>query len=127
MQSFDLNHQPSRLQFALEMYNLASVLKDREGDKANKKVKGLRDTVNHYSKNYNLPTFYSGKGKRKRSRADDAGRSGGGQGPAHGSGSTANQLEAHGYKLVPDSFEDEHGTWEPLITVQPRNCFLISH
>lgn len=105
------------------MYHLASVLKDRKGDKASKVVEGLRDNINRYSRNYDLTTFYSCKGKRERSGDDDAGRSGNGPEPALGSGSTA-QLEAHGYKLVLDSFEDKGGTREPLITVPAQKSFL---
>jgi len=106
------------------MYNLASVLRDRKGDKAEKAIKQLQKTVNNSSKYYNLASFYTGKRKRKRSGADDAGRSGRGPGPA---GTAADQLEAHGYKLVQDSFDDEGGTWEPFIKVQPGTCFLIWH
>ena len=40
-------------------------------------------------------------------------------------GSGAHQLKAHGYEMVPDSFEDESGgIWERLIPVPLRNCFL---
>lgn len=127
LRSFDLNAQLGRVQFALEMYNLASVLEDRKGDGARNVVEELRSTINYYLKDYKLGMFCSDKGKRKHSHTDDQGRYGGGPGPTHGDGGTAYQLKVHGYKLVLDSFEDEGSTWEPLITVQLRTHFLILH
>ena len=93
----------------------------------------LRQTVHNYKKDYGLRTFRStktktkGKRKRKRSYADDGSQSGNGQGPARdgGSGSVAYQLKAHGYEIVPDTFEDESGgIWERLPLVRLRNRFV---
>ena len=55
--------------------------------------------------------------RSKRPAIDDYGQSGGGPSPAHDGSGTSHQLEEHGYNVVPDSFEDEHGTWEALIKV----------
>ena len=129
MQSFELSDPVGRIQFALELYNLGSMLK-HEGDNliTSDAVSKLRTTVQQYKKDYCLPTFrsrQSTKGKRKRSHSDEGDQTVGGRGSARHSGSAAHQLQAHGYGLIPDSFEDESGgLWERLIQVRTRNCFL---
>jgi len=131
MQSFDLNSRADHVRFALKMYNLVFALK-RESvhGQTDAAVKAFRSIVHDYKEHYDLSTFYSDapKPKRKRghspSRGDQEGGSGGGRYPARHSGSAAHQLKAHGYELVPYSFEDESGgIWEHLIQV-PRNCFI---
>jgi len=101
------------------MYNLGSALEGEDGDNTLEAVKELLEATNAYASSKNLKTFcsHTGAGKRKRSATDDDGRSGDGSGPAHDGGGTAHQLEEHGYKVVPDSFENEDGTWEALIKV----------
>jgi len=129
MQCFDLNSPADRVRFALEMYNLASALKRESVDgQTNAAVEALHTTVNDYKEDYNLTTFYSDARKRKRSsrsRGDQEDQSGGGRYPARHSGSAAHQLKAHGYELVPYSFEDESGgIWEHLIQLPPHICVV---
>ena len=116
MKSFNLTTQLGRVHFALEMYNLASALKDKGVDEhTNEVVAGLRDAIFDYKTHRDLPTFTSKTGKRKRSHTDQGGRSSGGYDPAYGGGGAAHQLKVHGYELVPDSFKTNGGTWEPLV------------
>jgi hypothetical protein len=88
--------------------------------------RSANSTVHDYKKDSNLKTFCfnNALGKRKRSTTDEGDQSTSGQSSVC-YGSTARQLIAHGYEIVPESFEDEKGDlWEPLIPVRPRNRFL---
>jgi hypothetical protein len=130
MKEFKLTDRIERLQFALELYNLASALQREVTDNmTNRALLRLLNATDDYKKGYNLKTFRStketkGKGKRKRSDTDEGGRSGDAQSLGD-RGSVANELEAQGYKVVSDSFVDERGgLWETLTPVRPRNCFI---
>lgn len=130
MKRFTLTDRIERLQFALELYNLASALRHEATDNmTNGALLQLLNAIDDYKKGHNLKTFRStnetkGKGKRTRSDTGEGGQSGDAQRPGD-SGSVANELKAQGYEIVPDSFVDERGgLWETLTPVRPRNCFI---
>jgi hypothetical protein len=97
-----------------ELYNFASKLNEEDSANTKDVIEELKETVKGVKDEYKLPSFTSFIKRTK--KEDDSQRQ-----PSkryRGDGSAGDQLQAHGYKVVPETFEDESGgLWEPLVKV----------
>ncbi|KAH8993175.1 kinase-like domain-containing protein [Lactarius akahatsu] len=102
------------MQFALELYNLVSALDvETEDDGTKRGIREFAVDLRKLRQDGKLPTF-TGKSKNRRSHdgENQAGPS------AHG-GATE-ELNAHGYQVVPDIIETDGGTWELVEKLPPH-------
>ncbi|KAH9052031.1 hypothetical protein EDB83DRAFT_2521899 [Lactarius deliciosus] len=116
--SFKLSVTVERMQFVLELYNLVSAMDvETEDDGTKRGIRDLTVDLRKLRKDGKLPTF-TGKAKNRRPHdgENQAGPSTHGGG---GSGATE-ELEAHGYQVVPDIIETDGGTWEVIEKLPPH-------
>jgi hypothetical protein len=93
-----------------------------EDEDTERRVEGLRSTIDKASEKHELPTF-TGKTKGGEDQTEPNIRRKGDDGGAN------EQLEACGYEVVPDVLETNGGTWELISKVQHWNysSFVTSH
>ncbi|KAH8980627.1 hypothetical protein EDB86DRAFT_3087731 [Lactarius hatsudake] len=119
--SFRLSKEGDRMEFALELYNIASALEnesDSESGDTESRVKELTEGVDKLSQDRSMPKFTS---ETKCTVSNDKGNQPGPSVCPKGNASGANeQLEASGYQVVPDVFETDGGTWELLVKLPPH-------
>ena len=90
--------------FALELYNFFSALgREEYSEGVVKEIKHFLSSIQNYRDTYGLPTLNSRPNKR--SEGNGSGRG------------AAEQLETHGYVVIPDVIEDKGGWMELLIPV----------
>jgi hypothetical protein len=113
---FKLNQQVDRVRFTLELYNLLSAL-DKEGynEDTMSKIGLYRQSLLSYRDSFGLPSVTGRPAKNPQTDKRDN-RDSNNHGTGSGGGAIE-QLEFHGYALMPDYFEDEGGRMEPLIKV----------
>jgi hypothetical protein len=101
------------------MYNFSASLNDESGNDT-REVDKLMESVNTLIREHQLPMFNTDKKNERTSTTSDDERNEGRS--AHcwesNDGGVTEQLETCGYKVVPDVFEAEGGTWELLFKVQ---------
>lgn len=109
----------------LELYNLSSKLQnENEDEDTRQKVRKLAESV----KRLGLPMFPSKASLKRLLSDDDSEGTQSGPTSVHresSDGGVVEQLKLCGFKVVPDVFETDGGTWELLDKVQDRNYFSI--
>ncbi|KAF8256526.1 kinase-like domain-containing protein, partial [Lactarius quietus] len=116
---FNLKNNESRAQFALELYNFASVLDtEDENEDIEKWVRELKVKFDCFSKEHKMSMFTGSKttGRATTGIECDSG----------GAMEQEEQLEARGYIVVPDVFETDGGTWKSL-TKLPKHIRIVYH
>ncbi|KAI0256900.1 kinase-like domain-containing protein [Lactifluus subvellereus] len=118
--TFKFDERVDRILFALELYNFFSALgKEGRNEDAINKIQAFQRSIKDHRDAYGLKSLTSGQNKRRRTSerenrdSDDYGNGGGG-------GAAEEQLETHGYVVIPDFFEDKGGRMEPLIKLPPH-------
>ncbi|KAH9164869.1 hypothetical protein EDB89DRAFT_2014754 [Lactarius sanguifluus] len=119
--SFRLSKEGDRIEFALELYNIASALEnesDSESGDTKSRVRELTAGVDKLSQDHGMPEFTSDtKCTVSDDRENQPGPSVCPKGDARGANE---QLEASGYQVVPDVFETDGGTWELIVKPPPH-------
>ncbi len=99
----------------LEIYNILSALGKEEYNDMAEVIEDYEDQLADYSQKHDMKRL-SYRGTKpptngRENRGSDNRGIGGGEG-------TMEQLQSHGYTVIPDYFEDESGRWETLIKVR---------
>ncbi|KAH9176205.1 kinase-like domain-containing protein [Lactarius sanguifluus] len=115
--TFKLSEEDGRIQFALELYNLMTMLEVETEDITTKRsIEKLVVDLGKIRKD-GLPTFTS----RIRDRASHSGgNKAGPSGNRGGGGGASEQLEDRGYEVIPDIIETDGGTWELIDKLPPH-------
>ncbi|KAH8987166.1 kinase-like domain-containing protein [Lactarius akahatsu] len=121
---FRLSEEDDRVEFALELYNLVSLLENESenDDDTRRRVKELTAGIYKLSQEHSMPTFAD---KTKCTGSDDGeNQSGPSTCPKGDARGTNEQLEACGYKVIPVVFETDGGTWELIsdLKLPPHIC-----
>ncbi|RXW20231.1 hypothetical protein EST38_g5621 [Candolleomyces aberdarensis] len=114
----------SILEFALELYNLLSMVEEAAGLKTESKIQSLRNETLKFVQNEKLQSFTSERPDPPGDRAE--------QGSAkrrkkwNGGGIAEQELEEGGYKVKPTTYEDEiGGVWEEVHKPSSENIWTV--
>ncbi|KAI9443372.1 hypothetical protein H4582DRAFT_1924231 [Lactarius indigo] len=117
-QEFDLCEKDSRVRFALELYNLTSVLEAEPEDEDTKKsIRELAVDLENLGEDGKLPAFAC----KTKNRTSHYGENQAGPSTYRGGcGGATEQLKAHGYDVVADVIETDGCTWELIDKLPPH-------
>src|SRR5258708_13818180 len=106
---------------------MSALGKESRDEDLSEQVHGLKRSITDHRNAYGLESLTSKRPRASRRDNHGSGQHGGGSGTG-GHAMEMEQLEMHGYVVIPDIIEDKGGRIEPLIRVWCKNpLFHWSH
>ena len=115
-----------RLQFAQNIYNLIDRLNEPSQPEAKDEIEQIKNAITEYERDYDPCALITKTSTNKRSRSGDDDDSTDGQNTTpHAGARDTEELELHGYEVVPDIIVDSKGGTLESMNPVSRLSFLL--